>query len=113
MTLMRSQRPRPFSFPIGPRERPVPAWMSPMALRCTEPQVLHIRLANISVKQNRFPPVGHGTAPRAPKDLGETENVLESLRAGETWSGEILLRRRDGTTFPAHVSGGPLHVGPS
>jgi PAS domain S-box-containing protein len=46
---------------------------------------------------------------KAPEGGIEAENVLESLRAGQTWSGEILLRRKDGTTFPAHVSDGPLH----
>ena len=38
----------------------------------------------------------------------EAENLLETLRAGRTWSGEILLRRKNGTTFPGHVSEGPL-----
>jgi PAS domain S-box-containing protein len=37
------------------------------------------------------------------------ESVMEELRSGRTWTGEIVLKRRDGTTFPAHVSDGPLH----
>jgi PAS domain S-box-containing protein len=39
----------------------------------------------------------------------DAENVMEVLRSGGTWSGELVLKRRDGTTFPAHVSDGPLH----
>jgi PAS domain S-box-containing protein len=41
----------------------------------------------------------------------EAEKVLETVREGGTWSGEIVLRRKDGTTFPAHVSDAPLQDG--
>jgi PAS domain S-box-containing protein len=37
------------------------------------------------------------------------QEVMAQLERGETWSGEIELRRRDGTTFPAFVSDGPVH----
>jgi two-component sensor histidine kinase len=33
----------------------------------------------------------------------------EAMRRGEPWSGEICLRRRDGSTFPAHVSNAPVY----
>jgi PAS domain S-box-containing protein len=45
----------------------------------------------------------------APNDQESAEKVMAVLQAGGTWSGELLLRRRDGTTFPAHVSDGPVH----
>ena len=35
--------------------------------------------------------------------------VLERLKQGETWTGEILLARRDGTTFPALVVDSPMY----
>ena len=38
----------------------------------------------------------------------DAENIMDVLQQGGTWSGEITLKRRDGTTFPAHVSDGPL-----
>jgi PAS domain S-box-containing protein len=38
----------------------------------------------------------------------DAENMMNVLRSGGTWSGELILKRRDGTTFPAHVSDGPL-----
>ncbi len=34
---------------------------------------------------------------------------MNKLRAGESWSGEFVLQKRDGTTFPAHVSDSPVH----
>ncbi len=34
--------------------------------------------------------------------------VLEGLRRGEPWSGEMELRRKDGTTFPALVTNAPV-----
>jgi PAS domain S-box-containing protein len=37
------------------------------------------------------------------------EIVMDELRSGRTWTGEIVLKRRNGTTFPAHVSDGPLN----
>jgi PAS domain S-box-containing protein len=35
--------------------------------------------------------------------------IMSHLAAGETWSGEFKLRRRDGTTFPALVTDTPIH----
>ncbi len=34
--------------------------------------------------------------------------IMEALRRGESWTGEFLLRRKDGTTFPALVTDSPL-----
>lgn len=33
---------------------------------------------------------------------------LRALRRGDTWSGKLSLRRRDGSTFPAHVTTSPI-----
>lgn len=38
----------------------------------------------------------------------DAAEVMKTLQAGGTWSGEIALRHRDGRIFPAHVSDGPL-----
>jgi PAS domain S-box-containing protein len=45
----------------------------------------------------------------APDLRGDAAEVMRRLKAGESWSGEFVLRRRDGTTFPAHVSDAPVH----
>jgi PAS domain S-box-containing protein len=34
--------------------------------------------------------------------------IMERLRRGESWSGEFTVRRRDGTTFVAHVTDTPV-----
>src|SRR5215213_6116556 len=38
----------------------------------------------------------------APEAEVDAQEVMTLLQAGQTWRGEILLRRKDGTTFPAH-----------
>jgi PAS domain S-box-containing protein len=45
----------------------------------------------------------------APGTEVETREVMALLHAGQTWMGEIVLRRKDRSTFPAHVSAGPMH----
>ena len=35
--------------------------------------------------------------------------ILNQVRAGQTWSGEYLVARRDGTTFPAFVTDTPYY----
>ena len=45
----------------------------------------------------------------AEEDLRDAEAVLARLRRGEPWSGEITLRRRDGSSFPGHVSDAPVY----
>jgi diguanylate cyclase (GGDEF)-like protein/PAS domain S-box-containing protein len=39
----------------------------------------------------------------------ESLDVFETLRGGGAWSGDLLGRRRDGSTFPAFLSATPLH----
>ena len=36
------------------------------------------------------------------------ESIMEALRRGESWTGEFLLKRKDGTTFPGLVTDSPL-----
>src|SRR5262249_12172724 len=35
--------------------------------------------------------------------------IMARLRAGESWSGEFQMRRKDGRTFPAWVTDSPIH----
>jgi PAS domain S-box-containing protein len=44
----------------------------------------------------------------APGEAGRAAEIMASLRAGRNWSGEFLVRRRDGTAFPALVSDTPM-----
>ncbi len=39
-----------------------------------------------------------------PAEAGVAEEIMEWLRAGEMWEGEFVVRRKDGSTFPAHVT---------
>ena len=39
-----------------------------------------------------------------PVEVEVAQEIMERLRAGETWEGEFIVRRKDGSTFPAHVS---------
>jgi PAS domain S-box-containing protein len=44
----------------------------------------------------------------APAAAAEAERIMERLRAGEAWSGEFAVRRRDGSVFPAFVTDAPI-----
>jgi PAS domain S-box-containing protein len=35
--------------------------------------------------------------------------IMSRLRAGESWSGELTVQRRDGTTFPAFITDTPIY----
>jgi len=35
--------------------------------------------------------------------------IMSELRAGRSWSGEFVVRRRDGTSFPAMITNTPVH----
>ena len=39
----------------------------------------------------------------------QATEIMSRLREGKGWSGELLLRRKDGTVFPAIVSNSPLY----
>jgi PAS domain S-box-containing protein len=45
----------------------------------------------------------------APEARAEAAAIMDVLRAGRSWTGEIPLRRRDGATFPAYVIDTPVH----
>lgn len=44
----------------------------------------------------------------AEQSLNDAVTVLERLLRGESWTGELVLARRDGTTFPALVVDSPM-----
>ena len=45
-----------------------------------------------------------------PKELRERAiKIRVGLREGKTWSGELIVQRKDGTTFPAMVTNTPVH----
>lgn len=43
------------------------------------------------------------------KSRKQGENVMKTLRQGKTWSGELMVQRKDGTEFPALVTDSPLY----
>jgi PAS domain S-box-containing protein len=45
----------------------------------------------------------------APELVTQAQEIMASLAAGRSWSGEYLVRRRDGSTFPAFVTDSPLY----
>ncbi|WP_262267781.1 sensor histidine kinase [Microvirga yunnanensis] len=40
--------------------------------------------------------------------LPQAEEIMDRLRAGQVWSGDIVLRHKDGHTFPVHVTDSPV-----
>jgi PAS domain S-box-containing protein len=47
------------------------------------------------------------TAPQT--TLEQASEIMANLQAGKSWSGEFLVQRKDGTTFPAMVSDSPIY----
>ncbi|MGZ6316533.1 MAG: PAS domain-containing protein, partial [Anaerolineales bacterium] len=47
----------------------------------------------------------------APSSLSQAHEIMERLERGESWAGERLLQRRDGTTFTAYVTSSPIFDG--
>lgn len=45
----------------------------------------------------------------APSAAGEAAKIMAELGQGRTWTGEFLVRRRDGTTFTAMVTDSPVY----
>src|SRR5687768_2033378 len=44
------------------------------------------------------------------EELAErAEEIMTELRRGRNWTGEFVVRRKDGTTFPAMVTDTPVH----
>lgn len=44
----------------------------------------------------------------AEQSVDEASELLRRVSRGESWSGELTLRRKDGTNFPAYVTASPL-----
>ncbi|MDB5076419.1 MAG: hypothetical protein JWO42_2598, partial [Chloroflexi bacterium] len=45
-----------------------------------------------------------------PGSSGEQANaILQQVRAGESWTGEFIVQRRDGSTFPVVVTDSPIY----
>ncbi|HVF43470.1 MAG TPA: PAS domain S-box protein [Pyrinomonadaceae bacterium] len=47
----------------------------------------------------------------AETSTSQAAEIMSRLAAGETWTGEFEVRRRDGSIFPAQVSDAPIHDG--
>ncbi|HEY9794761.1 MAG TPA: CHASE3 domain-containing protein [Leptolyngbyaceae cyanobacterium] len=45
----------------------------------------------------------------APSTKEQAAELMSRLQVGESWSGEFLVQRRDGTTFPAMVFDSPIY----
>jgi PAS domain S-box-containing protein len=43
------------------------------------------------------------------QQIEASAEIMERLRAGQNWSGRLLLRRKDGTTFLGHVTDSPVY----
>src|SRR5215218_2212581 len=41
--------------------------------------------------------------------MEQAEEIMTELMAGRSWTGEFVVRRKDGTTFPAMVTDTPVH----
>ena len=41
--------------------------------------------------------------------LERAEEIMSELRVGRSWSGEFVVQRKDGSTFPAMVTDTPVH----
>lgn len=44
----------------------------------------------------------------APALLAKGQEIMDRLVEGESWSGDFMVRGRDGTSFPAHVMDSPI-----
>jgi PAS domain S-box-containing protein len=55
--------------------------------------------------------IGRNILDVTPSDYvsAHASEIMEKLMAGERWSGELLVKRRDGSIFPAQVSDTPIH----
>jgi PAS domain S-box-containing protein len=55
--------------------------------------------------------IGRNILELTPADevLGDAEDAMARVQQGEAWSGDITLRRRDGSTFIGHVSDAPVY----
>ncbi len=54
--------------------------------------------------------LGHSILDVTPSQATRAQamEIMASLNQGQSWSGEFLVQRRDGTTFPSHVNDSPI-----
>jgi diguanylate cyclase (GGDEF)-like protein/PAS domain S-box-containing protein len=89
-------------------------------LNVVEQAVIATDMRGLIIYWNRFAEVLYGWAAEEAKgrdilDLlsdestrSEAARIIAHLRGGERWAGEFMMRRRDGTTFPAHMIDSPV-----
>ena len=89
-------------------------------LEAVEQSVIATDLHGAVVYWNRFAESVYGwsSAEALGRQLGEllvpeaseadSQDIMGRLRRGQSWSGEFLVRRRDGTSFPCLVTDSPL-----
>jgi PAS domain S-box-containing protein len=53
--------------------------------------------------------LGRGIVEITPADEGRAAEIMATLAAGQSWTGEFGVRRRDGTVFPAVVTDTPIY----
>jgi diguanylate cyclase (GGDEF)-like protein/PAS domain S-box-containing protein len=55
--------------------------------------------------------IGHPIMEVTPSEdlMEQAEEIMNELMAGRSWTGELVVRRKDGTTFPALVTDTPAH----
>ena len=90
-------------------------------LDAVEQAVIATRLDGTVIAWNRYAEVLYGwTADEAlgrpllelvpaPDTKEQAAAIMADLANGSSWTGEFLVRRRDGTTFPAFVTDSPIH----
>ncbi len=44
----------------------------------------------------------------SPEQAKQAVDIFESMHSGQSWTGEFLVKRRDGTSFPAFVTDSPI-----
>ena len=55
--------------------------------------------------------IGHNVMEITPADSTQEEaaEIMSRLMKGQSWSGELMVRRQDGTTFPAMITDTPIY----
>jgi diguanylate cyclase (GGDEF)-like protein/PAS domain S-box-containing protein len=89
-------------------------------LNVVEQAVIATDMRGVIIYWNRFAEILYGWSAEEAKgrDIlallsdettrSEAAQIIARLQGGERWAGEFLMRRRDGTTFPAHMVDSPV-----